>query len=72
MLPNRRGKPLVYLHGLAKQRGETIGLRGIDVSLTHEGDLAIAAVVGMADEAPIDREQHRVRLVQWLQEQGRL
>jgi len=72
ILPNRRGKPLVYLHGLAKQRGETIGLRGIDVSLTHEGDLAIAAVVGMADDAPLDRGAHRERLVAWLKEQGRL
>jgi len=72
ILPNRRGKPLVYLHGLAKQRGETIGLHGIDVSLTHEGDLAIAAVVGMAEDAPVDREQHRARLVEWLREQGRL
>ena len=72
ILPNRRGKPLVYLHGLAKKRGETIGLRGVDVSLTHEGDLAIAAVVGMSDDAPIDRETHRERLVEWLREQGRL
>jgi len=72
ILPNRRGKPLVFLHGLAKQRGETIGLRGIDVSLTHEGDLAIAAVVGMADDAPLDRAAHRERLVEWLKEQGRL
>ena len=54
MLPNRRGKPLVYLHGGAQKRGETIGLRGIDISLTHEGDLAIAAVVGMADDAPTE------------------
>jgi holo-[acyl-carrier protein] synthase len=72
ILPNRRGKPLVYLHGLAKERGEKIGLRGIDVSLTHEGDLAIAAVVGMADAPALDREDHRARLVEWLKEQGRL
>jgi len=72
ILPNRRGKPLVYLHGDAKKRGETIGLRGIDISLTHEGDLAIAAVVGMADASPIDREEHRAFLVDWLKEQGRL
>jgi holo-[acyl-carrier protein] synthase len=72
ILPNRRGKPLVYLHGQAAQRGEKIGLRGIDVSLTHEGDLAIAAVVGMAHDAPVDREAHRERLVEWLKEQGRL
>lgn len=72
ILPNRRGKPLVYLHGAAKQRGETIGLRGVDVSLTHDADLAIAAVVGIAEDAPIDRETHRARLVAWLREQGRL
>lgn len=72
VLPNRRGKPLVYLHGLAKARGEKIGMHGIDISLTHEGDLAIAAVVGIADEAPVDREEHRARLVEWLKEQGRL
>ncbi len=72
VLPNRRGKPLVYLHGLAKARGEKIGMRGIDISLTHEGDLAIAAVVGIVDAPPVDREEHRARLVEWLKEQGRL
>ena len=72
ILPNRRGKPLVYLHGDAKKRGETIGLQGVDISLTHEGDLAIAAVAGMADASPIQREEHRARLVNWLKEQGRL
>jgi holo-[acyl-carrier protein] synthase len=72
VLPNRRGKPLVYLHGQARRRGEKIGVRGLDVSLTHDSDLAIAVVVGMADEPPIDRAAHRARLVEWLKEQGRL
>jgi holo-[acyl-carrier protein] synthase len=72
ILPNRRGKPLVYLHGLAKKRGEAIGLRGIDISLTHDADLAMAVVVGMADEPTMNREEHRVALVEWLKEQGRL
>ena len=72
ILPNRRGKPLIYLHGRARQRGETIGVRALDVSLTHDADLAIAVVVGMADDAPIDRAEHRERLVEWLKEQGRL
>ena len=45
ILPNRRGKPLVYLHGRAKQRAETIGLRGVDVSLTHSRELANAVAV---------------------------
>lgn len=72
ILPNRRGKPLVYLHGDARKRAETIGLRGVDISLTHSQEFAIAAVVGAADDAPMDREEHRRRLVEWLKEQGRL
>jgi holo-[acyl-carrier protein] synthase len=72
VLPNRRGKPLIYLHGAAKRRSEEIGLRGVDVSLTHSHELAIAAVVGAADDAPMNREEHRARLVAWLKEQGRL
>jgi len=72
ILPNQRGKPLVYLHGKARERAETIGLRGVDISLTHSHELAIAAVVGAADDAPVDREGHRAKLVQWLREKGRL
>ncbi len=72
ILPNRRGKPLVYLHGLAAKRAEKIGARGLDVSLTHDSDLAIAVVVGMANEPPIDRAQLRRDTVHWLKEQGRL
>src|SRR3989449_8762388 len=59
ILPNRRGKPLVYLHGRAAQRATTIRARGLDVSLTHDFGLAIAVVVGMADEPPLDRGNHR-------------
>jgi holo-[acyl-carrier protein] synthase len=72
ILPNRRGKPLVYLHGAARKRGQTIGMRGIDISLTHEGDLAIAAVVGMVETSRTNRDEHRAYLVTWLREQGRL
>jgi holo-[acyl-carrier protein] synthase len=72
ILPNNRGKPLVYLHGAARARGETIGIRGIDISLTHSHELAIAAVVGAADDAPMDREANRERLIAWLKERGRL
>jgi holo-[acyl-carrier protein] synthase len=72
VLPNQRGKPLVYLHGLARKRAEDIGLRGVDISLTHSHELAIAAVVGAADDAPIEREEYRRRLVAWLTERGRL
>ena len=72
VLPNQRGKPLVYLHGLARKRAEDIGLRAVDISLTHSHELAIAAFVGAADDAPVDREEYRRRLVAWLKERGRL
>jgi holo-[acyl-carrier protein] synthase len=72
ILPNQRGKPLVYLHGKAAERSEAIGLRGVDISLTHSHELAIAAVVGAADDAPMDRARNRERVVEWLREKGRL
>lgn len=46
VLPNRRGKPLVFLYGRAEARAAAIGLRGLEVSLTHSRDYAMAAVVG--------------------------
>jgi holo-[acyl-carrier protein] synthase len=72
ILPNRRGKPLIYLHGKARERGEAIGFRAADVSLTHSREFAIAAVVGSAEADDIDRQDHRARLIAWLKEQGRL
>ncbi len=45
ILPDRRGKPLVFLHGGAQARAETIHLARWAVSLTHGRDLAIAFVV---------------------------
>ena len=72
VLPNRRGKPLIYLHGRAKERGEAIGFRAADVSLTHSHEFAIAVVAGASDADPTDRDEHRARLVAWLKERGRL
>ena len=46
VLPNRRGKPLVYLHGRARERAERIGLEGLDVSMSHSREYAVAFVVG--------------------------
>ena len=73
VLPNRRGKPLVYLHGLAQKRAETIGLRGS----RHKPD---------SRRRSRDRGRRRdgrrsaiwtarrieCELVRWLKEQGRL
>ena len=72
VLPNSRGKPLVYLHGNANERGRVIGLKTMDISLTHSRDLAIAAVVGAVEDAPVAPAEHRQRLIEWLRERGRL
>ena len=46
VLPNRRGKPLLLLHGTAAARAARIGLTDVDVTLTHARDYAAAVVVG--------------------------
>jgi holo-[acyl-carrier protein] synthase len=46
VLPNRRGKPLVFLHERAQHRARAIGLGALEISLTHSNDFAIAVVVG--------------------------
>ena len=46
VLPNRRGKPLVFLYGRGAARAETIELRGLEISLTHSKQYAMASVVG--------------------------
>jgi holo-[acyl-carrier protein] synthase len=45
-LPNRRGKPLVFLYGRAAERAQSIELRGLEISLTHSKAFAVASVVG--------------------------
>jgi holo-[acyl-carrier protein] synthase len=66
-LPNRRGKPLLFLYGRARERARTIGLTGLDVSLTHSRDYAMATVVGTQQEAPEDPQAERRRLMEWLE-----
>ena len=46
ILSNRRGKPIVYLHGRAKERALALGLTEFEVSLSHSNDFAIAIVMG--------------------------
>ncbi len=72
VLADRRGKPLVYLYGRARERADRIGLRALDVSLTHERDLAVAAVVGVREGEPEDAQESRARLVRRLKERGLL
>jgi holo-[acyl-carrier protein] synthase len=71
VLPNRRGKPLLYLYGRARERAGDIGLHSLDVSLSHTREHALAIVVGV-QEAGIDEPGvARERLLRWLQERGR-
>jgi holo-[acyl-carrier protein] synthase len=72
VLPNRRGKPLVYLHGRAKDRAEKIELDGLDISLTHDGNLAIAMVVGRSRDLVSERSAWREDLAGYLREKGLL
>jgi len=46
-LADRRGKPVVHLHGNARRRAETLGLTEWAISLTHSDDNAIAFVTAM-------------------------
>ena len=45
IMPDDRGKPLVYLYGRAAERAAELGLTTFAVSLTHTDDLALAFVV---------------------------
>jgi holo-[acyl-carrier protein] synthase len=70
VLPNHRGKPLVYLYGRARERAERIGLTGIDVSLSHSREYAVAFVVGQSEDLEPDRERWRLKLIGILRERG--
>lgn len=45
VLPNRRGKPVLILHGRAARRARKLGLTEFSVSLTHSRSEAMAFVV---------------------------
>lgn len=49
VLSNRRGKPVLILHGSAAERAAMLGLIAFDVSLTHSRSDAMAFVVAMKD-----------------------
>lgn len=50
VLPNRDGKPLVYLYGGALKKARDLGLGELAVSLSHSREYAIASVVGGSSE----------------------
>ncbi|MEO6458544.1 MAG: holo-ACP synthase [Chloroflexia bacterium] len=49
ILPDRRGKPLLFLHGAAKERAEALKLNDWAISLSHSRIMACAMVVACAD-----------------------
>jgi holo-[acyl-carrier protein] synthase len=55
ILPNRRGKPVLILHGRAAERARQLGLTDFSVSLTHSRTDAMAFVVAVnGRSAPAD------------------
>lgn len=52
ILSNRRGKPILVLHGQAAERAAQLGLTAFDVSLTHSRTDAMAFVVALRGAAP--------------------
>jgi holo-[acyl-carrier protein] synthase len=49
VVSDRRGRPLLHLHGRAARRAAELGLTGFSVSLSHERSMAIAMVVAWGD-----------------------
>ena len=59
VLPNRRGKPLVFLYGRGAQRAEQIQMRGLEISLTHSKLYAIASAVGEREMTELEDTPRR-------------
>ena len=72
VLPNHRGKPLVYLHGRAAKRAERIRLTALDISMSHSREFAVAFVVGQSQDLQRDREAWREEFAGILRERGLL
>ena len=72
VLPDRRGKPLVYLYRGGLRRAEEIGLGAIDISLTHLDSFAVAAVVCWQERPEQAPEDARPRLIARLRARGLL
>jgi holo-[acyl-carrier protein] synthase len=56
VLSNRRGKPVLVLHGRAAERAAALDLVAFDVSLTHSRTDAVAIVVAFKN--PMAKRRH--------------
>ncbi|HQY30582.1 MAG TPA: holo-ACP synthase [Thermomicrobiales bacterium] len=50
IVANRRGKPIIVLHGSSLARAELLGITDFDISLTHSRTDAMAFVVGFRSD----------------------
>jgi holo-[acyl-carrier protein] synthase len=50
ILPGKEGKPLIRLHGQARVQAAKLELDGLEISLSHSRDNAIAMVIGFGKE----------------------
>ena len=73
ILPDRRGRPLVYLYGAADRRAREMSIHEVAVSLTHDGGLAVAMVVAECEGVcePFDPAEWRLTLERWVDERRR-
>ncbi len=53
VLPDKSGRPVVRLSGKAAETMRELGLSAVDVSITHDGDLAIAAALGTGSKREV-------------------
>jgi holo-[acyl-carrier protein] synthase len=51
VISNRRGKPIVVLHGSSAARAALLGITDFDISLTHSRTDAMAFVVGFRSDS---------------------
>lgn len=61
VLPNRRGKPVLILHGRAAERARQLGLTDFSISLTHSRTDAMAFVVATGAGSRISADEVVVR-----------
>jgi holo-[acyl-carrier protein] synthase len=50
ILSDADGKPVVNLYGQAKEHAWELGLRGLEISLSHSRENAIALVIGIRED----------------------
>lgn len=49
ILPGKRGKPQVFLKGSAARWAENSGIKGVEVSMSHDGSYAIAKAIAYGE-----------------------